>query len=803
VGISHETSVARSPQQNSVVKRRNRTLIEAASTMLIYARAPLFLWVDAVAITCFTQNHYIVRLHHSKTPYELLHDTLLDLSYFHVFGALCFPTNDSENLGKLQPKANMGPALHEMTPATISSGLMPNPTSSTPFVPPSRTNWDLFFQPLFEELLNPPPSFNHPAPEVIAPIAKVVAPELVASTGSPSSTTIDQDAPSPSNSQSTPKTQPPVIFNDVEEDNHVIEVAHIRNDPFFGMPIPEVSSDESSSMDSIHTIVHPNHQISKHNSKWTKDHPLENKIGRLARPVSTRLQLHEQALFCYYDAFLTSVEPKRIFLAFAAHKNLVVYQMDGKTEFLNGNLREEVYVSQPNGFVDPDDPNHTYKLKKALYGLKQAPRAWYDMVSSFLVFQDFSKGSVDLTLFIRRNGNELLLKYGFESCDPVDIPMAKKYKLDDDKEEKAVDPSHYQADMSSASSAVTYTSVYTDSESGRVFWGADEELSDGEDEHILLVEEHPLPPVVSPTAESPGYVAESDPEDDPEECEEDKTEDGPVGYPMDGGDDGDDDDINSSGYDTDNEDEDEEDEEEEEEEKEEYLAPAESASVIPIDELASPPEETEPIIPPPTIDTVTTRARITIRPQTSISLPPDAEVERLLAMPTPPPSPLTSLSPPSARERLARYIAPATLPSPPLPPSLYPPPPVDRRDGIPESKQPPRKRLCLSTLGSKYEVGYEIRDSWIDPAEAIPEMTPTTLEKVNTRVTELAELHKHDTQDLYALLEDAQDDIRKEMGDMQAELLALHGQSRRAGQPGGDVRVPNHQDAPRDADSYI
>nr|GFB72148.1 hypothetical protein [Tanacetum cinerariifolium] len=187
------------------------------------------------------------------------------------------------------------------------------------------------------------------------------------------------------------------------------------------------------------------------------------------------------------------------------------------------------------------------------------------------------------------------------------------------------------------------------------------------------------------------------------------------------------------------------------------------------------------IIPPPSTDTATIGARITIRPQTSISLPPEAEVERLLAMPTPPPSPLTLLSPPSVGERLARCMAATALQSPPLPPS-YPPSPVDRRDDILESEQPPRKRLCLATLGSRYEVGessirgqgvdygitntveaemrhqgirevgYGIRDTWIDPAEVVPDMASTTLEKVNTRVTELAELHEHNTQDIYALL---------------------------------------------------
>ncbi|GKE20887.1 retrovirus-related pol polyprotein from transposon TNT 1-94 [Tanacetum coccineum] len=159
VGISHETFVACSPQQNSVIERRNYTLIEVARTMLIYEKAPLFLWAEAVATACYTQNHSVIHLRHGKTPYELLHDKLPNLSFFHVFGALCYPTNDSENLGKRiietihvdfdeltamdSEHITSGPALHEMTPATIYSGLMPNPPPSTPFVPPLRTDWDL------------------------------------------------------------------------------------------------------------------------------------------------------------------------------------------------------------------------------------------------------------------------------------------------------------------------------------------------------------------------------------------------------------------------------------------------------------------------------------------------------------------------------------------------------------------------------------------------------------------------------------------------------------------------------------
>nr|GEZ66857.1 copia protein [Tanacetum cinerariifolium] len=236
--------------------------------------------------------------------------------------------------------------------------------------------------------------------------------------------------------------QSSVIPQDVGDDNLDMEVAHMRNDPFFGVPIPEVTSSQSSSTASPQSIGQTNHLMPHHNSKWTKDHRLSNIIGQLSRPVSTRLQLHEQALFCYYDAFLTSIEPKTYKEALtqscwieAMQKSLtssnvlrcessyldqikswwllcngfIRSNMDVKTAFLNGNLREEVYVSQSDGFVDPDNPNYVYKLKKALYGFKQAPRAWYDMLSSFLLSQDFSKGSVDPTLFIRRNGTELLL----------------------------------------------------------------------------------------------------------------------------------------------------------------------------------------------------------------------------------------------------------------------------------------------------------------------------------------------------------------------------------------------------------
>ncbi|GJU65163.1 retrovirus-related pol polyprotein from transposon TNT 1-94 [Tanacetum coccineum] len=108
VGITHQTSVARTPQQNGVVERRNRTLVEAARTMLIFSKAPLFLWAEAINTACYTQNRSLIRLRYNKTPYELMQDKKPDLSFFHVFGSLCYPTNDHEDLGKFDAKADIG-----------------------------------------------------------------------------------------------------------------------------------------------------------------------------------------------------------------------------------------------------------------------------------------------------------------------------------------------------------------------------------------------------------------------------------------------------------------------------------------------------------------------------------------------------------------------------------------------------------------------------------------------------------------------------------------------------------------------
>nr|GEY86890.1 integrase, catalytic region, zinc finger, CCHC-type, peptidase aspartic, catalytic [Tanacetum cinerariifolium] len=210
-------------------------------------------------------------------------------------------------------------------------GLVPNPPPSTPYVPPSRTDWDILFQPLFDELLTPLPSGDLPAPKVNALIAEIVAPEPVVSTVKP-------------------KT-----YKDALTQSCWIEAMQEDLNEFECLEVWELIPQEGIDF--------------------------EESFAPVAR----------------LDAI-------RVFLAFVAHINMIVCQMDVKTEFLNDILQEEVYVSQPDGFVDKDNPNHVYKLKKALYGLKQAPRA----------------------------------------CNPVDTPMVEKSKLYEDPQGKVVDLTHYR-----------------------------------------------------------------------------------------------------------------------------------------------------------------------------------------------------------------------------------------------------------------------------------------------------------------------------------------------------------------------
>ncbi|GJX33721.1 retrovirus-related pol polyprotein from transposon TNT 1-94 [Tanacetum coccineum] len=379
---------------------------------------------EIISTTCYTQNRSLIRLRYSKTPYEL-HEKKLDLSFLHIFGLLCYPTNDSEDLGKLKPKADIGIFWAS---EQFSSG---------------------------------------PTPQLMTLGTLIVAQRHADLTGLPVLTSIDQDTPSSSTSSNHEQEQSLFISKSVKEQ---IKSAQFDNTPVQDTPVQD------------NTPVQD-----------TKNHLLANVIRDPSRPVSTRKQLKTDARwfakgYCqeegidFEESFapVARIEAIHIFIANAANKNMKIYQMNIKTAFLNGELREVVY----------------------------APRAWYDMLLCFLVSQEFSKGAVNPTLFTRKAGRNILLvqiyvndiicsstnpamcdefakimtskfkismmgkisfflglqisqsprgifinqsnyaleiikKYGMLSSDPVDTLMVDKSKLDEDLQGNPVDPTHY------------------------------------------------------------------------------------------------------------------------------------------------------------------------------------------------------------------------------------------------------------------------------------------------------------------------------------------------------------------------
>ncbi|GJR32037.1 retrovirus-related pol polyprotein from transposon TNT 1-94 [Tanacetum coccineum] len=355
VGISHQTSVARTPQQNGVVERRNRTLMEAARTMLIFSKASLFLWAEAINTACYTQNRSLIRLRYNKTPNELMHNKKPDLSFLHVFGSLCYLTNNSEDLGKLNAKADIGifagsgPKLQLMTPATSSLGLVPNTIPQQPCNPPNRDDWDHLFQSMFDEYFNPP--------TIVVSLVPVAAePRAVDIADSPVSTSIDQDAPSTSIPSTQEQEHSPIISQGFEESP---KTPHFHDDPLYES-LHEDSTSHGSSLN-----VRPSHTPFEHLGRWTKDSKhdrhvdqtqmdLQVKIDEFGEVLKNKARLVAQGFrqkegIDFEESFtpVARIEAIRIFIANAANKNMTIFQMDVKTVFLNGELKEEVYVSPP------------------------------------------------------------------------------------------------------------------------------------------------------------------------------------------------------------------------------------------------------------------------------------------------------------------------------------------------------------------------------------------------------------------------------------------------------------------------
>ncbi|KAJ9541735.1 hypothetical protein OSB04_028241 [Centaurea solstitialis] len=477
VGISHNFSGAYTPQQNGVVERRNRTLVEAARTMLAYSGLPLTFWAEAVSTTCSTQNRTIITKRFKKTPYHIINRRVPNVKFFHVFGCRCYILNNRDNLGKFDKKADEGYFLgYSLTSKTFrvynKRTKMVMETVYVTFdetvsMTSERSSSELGITNNEDLILSRNPRVDiHDVPEPSS-VNDSGPSENICSTSNS-----DQAIPVPTVEQSelTPDDQSELTPDDQSEIPAIINEHDCQNN-----------------LDDL--------AILPAQLKWTRAHPLYNVIGGINDGVKTR---SASANYCIYKSFLSKIEPKnvsqalddsdwllamqeellqfkrnkvyrlvprpqdksiiktkwifrnkkdesglivrnkarlvakgysqqegidydetfapvarieaiQIFLAYAAHKNIKVFQMDVKSAFLNGVLHEEVYIEQPEGFVDPDYPDHVCILDKALYDLKQAPRAWYETLTNHLLSKGFKRGTIDTTLFLKKEGDDLFL----------------------------------------------------------------------------------------------------------------------------------------------------------------------------------------------------------------------------------------------------------------------------------------------------------------------------------------------------------------------------------------------------------
>nr|GFA99791.1 retrotransposon protein, putative, unclassified [Tanacetum cinerariifolium] len=373
IGIFHQKKVPRTPKQNGVVERRNRTLVEATRTMLIFSKALMFLWAEAVATACYTQNRSLIHTRHHKTPYELVHNKKPDLTFFRVFGALRYPTNDIEDLEKLQPTADTG----------IFVGLVPNPVPATPYVPPTNKELEILFQPMFNEYLEPPRAERpgSPAQAVQAPVT---------SAGTPLSTTINQDAPSPHISPSSSALQshslpPGVVAKPYFLEDH--NVALVDHNPFVNVFAPEPHSEASSSGDISSTESPHNFKSAIIEDCWFQ--AMQDEIHKF-----DRLQVWELV-----------PQPDCVMIITLKWINKV--KLDEYGDLLKNKARLVAKGYRQEEGID-------FEESFALVARIEAIRIFIANAASrnmniYSLDNSFSKGAVDPTLFTRKTGKHILL----------------------------------------------------------------------------------------------------------------------------------------------------------------------------------------------------------------------------------------------------------------------------------------------------------------------------------------------------------------------------------------------------------
>src|ERR687886_229713 len=418
-GISQSYSAARTPQQNGVAERRNRTIIEAARSMISEANLKIKFWEYAVHTACFTQNRSLIVKRHQKTAYEVLKKRQPEVGYFHIFGSPCFVLNQRDHLGKFDEKADDGIFLgysiglkayrvynmktkkvddtinvkiEDLTSAQISSAHDDAHCThfeelSIPLLEAPQAEGEVFYD--AESLDN-----------FVSPITTTVPTP-------PNQDISDDNSLQAGERQATSNFCLFVNFVSRVEPSRIEEA--IRDPNWVNAMQEELNQFERNK---VWNLVPPPADASIIGTKWIYRNKLDEHgvvVRNKARLVAQGYSQEEGIDYDETFAPVARLEAIRIFLAFSANQDFKVYQMDVKSAFLNGNLEEEVYVRQPLGFESTKFPNHVYELKKALYGLKQAPRAWYETLSKFLLENNFLRGNVDKTLFIKKQGNDTLL----------------------------------------------------------------------------------------------------------------------------------------------------------------------------------------------------------------------------------------------------------------------------------------------------------------------------------------------------------------------------------------------------------
>ncbi|GJR18344.1 putative ribonuclease H-like domain-containing protein [Tanacetum coccineum] len=458
-GIKREFSVARTPQQNGVAERKNRTLIEAARTMLADSLLPTTFLAEAVSTACYVQNRVLVIKPHNKTPYELLHGRPPSISFMRPFGCLVTILNTLDPLGKFDEKADEGffvgysinsKAFRVFNTRTrkVEEYLHINFLENKPNVTGSGPDW-LFDIDLLKNSMNYEPVTARNQTNKNAGIKDntqqyILLPLLYDSPQSLEDA-VDDDAGKKTNQEPANKGERNGYANSTNRDSTVspsvstagqifTNANDLSTDPL--MPDLEDTTDllntgifsgayddedvgEEADLNNLDTIMNVSPIPT---TRIHKDHPKDQIIRDINSATQTMRMTkisEEHAMISYtqeegidYDevfAPVARIEAIRLFLAYASFMGFIVYQMDVKSAFLYGTIEKEMYVCQPPSFEDPQFPDKVYKVEKALYGLHQAPRAWYETLSTYLLENRFRRGIIDKTLFIKKDKGDILL----------------------------------------------------------------------------------------------------------------------------------------------------------------------------------------------------------------------------------------------------------------------------------------------------------------------------------------------------------------------------------------------------------